>query len=535
MLDVPDDSPLARLIPRDEDSGVRILRILLLVVLVHAVGVLLVGITQPLLDLHSFRQTQTALSVYWLAQGGPWLAYETPVVGAPWSIPFEFPVYQLVVAGITSLGVPIVIAGRLVSFGFLIGTLWPLHMLYKELRLGPAAWLASAALLLAAPMYAYWSRTFLIETCALFFSALWLALLMRYLTRDSLLAALGATLAGCLGMLAKSTTFPAFGAVGALVTAIFLLREMRAHRPAGTILRRAFMCALAGVLPLVVGMAWLDYSDAVKSANPFGRMLTSASLSLWNFGDMQQKLSAALWGDVVWRRVLPEVLGTLSLLGLALVALAFTARRTALAAMLALVGFLFPFVVFTGLHSVHNYYQVANGIFLLAAVGIGIGRLNDAGWRTAAAIVLAALVAGQFTTFYQYFAPVVTRDYSDNRLLRIATLAKEATTPQQSLIVIGDDWASTVPFHAERKALVLAPWFPLPLFEQVFADPQAFLGERPLGGIVHCRSELPLYKERIPAIEAFVKDRAVLGSAGGCELLSPDQRPSEPSAAPTGG
>jgi len=45
----------------------------------------------PLLGMHSFRQTYTAITAYWLMQGSPWFHYETPVLGAPWSIPYEFP------------------------------------------------------------------------------------------------------------------------------------------------------------------------------------------------------------------------------------------------------------------------------------------------------------------------------------------------------------------------------------------------------------------------------------------------------------
>jgi hypothetical protein len=49
------------------------------------------------LDLYSFRQTQTAITTYWLGINGFSLNYETPVVGPPWSIPFEFPLYQYMV------------------------------------------------------------------------------------------------------------------------------------------------------------------------------------------------------------------------------------------------------------------------------------------------------------------------------------------------------------------------------------------------------------------------------------------------------
>ena len=48
-----------------------------------------IGWDQPIIDQHGFRQTQTALAAYWLLHGGDWLAYETPVLGSPWSIPME--------------------------------------------------------------------------------------------------------------------------------------------------------------------------------------------------------------------------------------------------------------------------------------------------------------------------------------------------------------------------------------------------------------------------------------------------------------
>jgi hypothetical protein len=55
-----------------------------------ALSILCLGLFQPLLDPFSFRQTQTALTTYWLVRGGPIFAYETPMGGYPWSIPFEF-------------------------------------------------------------------------------------------------------------------------------------------------------------------------------------------------------------------------------------------------------------------------------------------------------------------------------------------------------------------------------------------------------------------------------------------------------------
>src|SRR5688572_368259 len=52
----------------------------------------------PLTDHWRFRETQTALSARSILEQGFSLAYETPVLGAPWSIPFEFPTYQAITA-----------------------------------------------------------------------------------------------------------------------------------------------------------------------------------------------------------------------------------------------------------------------------------------------------------------------------------------------------------------------------------------------------------------------------------------------------
>lgn len=42
-----------------------------------------VGWNHTLSDMHGFRQTKTAITSYYFMQGGPFLGYETPVLGAP--------------------------------------------------------------------------------------------------------------------------------------------------------------------------------------------------------------------------------------------------------------------------------------------------------------------------------------------------------------------------------------------------------------------------------------------------------------------
>ena len=77
--------------------------ILAIVVGILASSVAIQYAMQPLLEQHGFRQTQTALTSYWMMEDGWRLAYETPVGGYPWTIPFEFPIYQAIVALLSSI------------------------------------------------------------------------------------------------------------------------------------------------------------------------------------------------------------------------------------------------------------------------------------------------------------------------------------------------------------------------------------------------------------------------------------------------
>ena len=130
-----------------------------------------------------------------MLRGGPWLIYETPVLGPPWTIPFEFPLYQWTVAVLVwSTGMALDPAGRSVSIAFFLLTLWPTERILAALRVTLPCRLVILSLLVASPFYIFWSGTFLIESTALFLATSSLAC-------DSLgePPALGGTASGCGG------------------------------------------------------------------------------------------------------------------------------------------------------------------------------------------------------------------------------------------------------------------------------------------------------------------------------------------------
>src|SRR5262245_29641268 len=74
--------------------------------MVLSLAVRLPNLTSPLVEDHAFRQTQTAITVWTFVEDGISLwNYQTPVFGAPWRTPFEFPLYQASAALLVKAGI----------------------------------------------------------------------------------------------------------------------------------------------------------------------------------------------------------------------------------------------------------------------------------------------------------------------------------------------------------------------------------------------------------------------------------------------
>src|SRR5262249_25107346 len=137
---------------------------------------------------------------------------------------------------------------------------------------------------------------------------------------------------------------------------------------------------------------------------------------------------------------------------LVLIAASLLRRRYAYATLAAVVAFLVPFLVFTNLHLIHNYYQTANVVFIVAATALGIAGIMSTRYAAIAVLALAIIVAGQLLYFRSAYAVLLTRDFSGDPAFQIANAARSATPPGSGLIVIGHSWSSLVPYYAQRKS-----------------------------------------------------------------------------------
>ncbi|MEO6993192.1 MAG: hypothetical protein ABI273_06165, partial [Lacunisphaera sp.] len=208
----------------------RIIQILFILTLLVNLWALTRRWNASLRDGHEFRQYQTALTAYYFQKDGLRLDYETPVLGPPWSIPFEFPVYQAVVAKLSNLsGLPLEQAGRLTSILFFYATLPALWLLLRHRLTDPSERLLALTPVLLCPVLLFYSRTFMIESTALCLTvwfAVFFELIVSRVRAGNLLAV---WLFGTLAALTKITTFAAFW----IFLAVLVVERILARRRTG--------------------------------------------------------------------------------------------------------------------------------------------------------------------------------------------------------------------------------------------------------------------------------------------------------------
>lgn len=469
------------------------LKLITAFVAIFAATVAMRYVSQPLLESYGFRQTQTAITAYWLLHGGSLLAYETPVGGYPWAIPFEFPIYQALAALIAHLGgFPLDAVGRLVSFAFLIGCAWPALGIARRLTLPRQVVWVFCALLWSSPIYLFWGRAFMIETAALFFAFASIPYALDLRERSPsrtavLLCALFGTLAG----LQKVTTGAPVTIVLGCIWLISWLRREGLRLPS---VRDIAAPACAFGLPILVSALWSGYADAVKAANPLGAQLTSTALVRWNLGGKSQLLSLSTYVEVFWTRLFVANAG--GMLGVALLAGAVLRpgvprlRGYVLAALSMLI---LPILIFTNLHINHDYYQASCLLFLTGAVALTVavwvpGVISH---HAAVPALTLMLVTSNLLAFRQGYGPLARAEFqvAQHRILAIAEVLRDNTPPASGFVAFGLDWSSELAYYAQRKSFTVPRFFRE--YDRAWTEPARYLGDAPLGALVICPSPSP--------------------------------------------
>ena len=415
----------------------------------------------PILEEHGFRQTQTALTSFYLKKDGFKLAYETPVIGEPWSIPFEFPIYQVLVAFTAKVfGAPLTQTGRIWGFAFEIFCCIPLYFLMKKLRFNDRQIFFCLTLFLSSPIYMFWSGTFMIESAALFFAIVFLYFLNRYLEGDySFTTAFLLFASLALSLLQKATT--ALPLLFFLLPALILwsIQKVRSDVKISVVIK--LNLALAGAMILL--FSWVGFADALKALNPIGANLTSSALSKWNYGSIEQKISKTTLEMIFVRgeNAISFFWAGFVCTFLALINY-FNGKRNLILIGLLLSFYIAPFLIFTNLYLVHEYYQYANSVYIIIAFGLSIIFLLDKFFINRPItyiLILVILIGANYYSFYINYYHNKSRliDVNNNRTLAIAKFIRENTPIDKPIIAYGYDWSSELAFYSERRYLTM-PW-----------------------------------------------------------------------------
>lgn len=446
-------SPILNKIPRLLVLGVALMAVATLIAAaIH-------GWNHNLLDQHGFRQTQTAITIEYILRGGPLLAYETPVFGPPWSWPMEFPLYQWCVASVAwVLHTPVPQTARAVSLFFFAFGLLAIYLTLGKLGLQPLVRLPFLILLLTSPMYLFWSRTCMIESCVVCLG-LWFLYFSARLSQECHWRWMSlALLTGILTALVKVTSFPGFAflAVAILLAPMVSRGAWRIPQLVARLDKRRIVVTIAlCIAPIFATTIWLVYGDRLKAQNPIAANLMSSAPGNfeWNFGTVRQRVSGQFVGMI--RRTVRDVTGKESLPLLFFPLLPFMRRRR-LAAAICAIAFGIPGAIFANLHIVHNYYPYANGLFLIGALGFVTTDLMEQGGLPQCAgtvlLVLSSLtgLAGYYWGFYR-----AQTEWGDNSLITTANTIGKSIAPGTIIVIRGADFSPILIFYSGHRGILL--------------------------------------------------------------------------------
>lgn len=435
-------------------------RATVLVAALAAVVVLVLAFTaRDPFYLAPFRESQTAISAdYLIREPGGFLTYQLPVLGAPWRVPFEFPLFQQLTAWAARLGLGVAQAGRVVSLVCFAGCLWVAGRLLAAWQL-PKSWMWPAlALIAAAPVHAAYATSHMIESLALLCGLVHMWAFWRFLEGKGRgwfgLSLLG----GVLVALVKITTWLPFGCLLGLAVASRIWAEFR-ERGRAKVSRGRWLGPVALVLlPLLAGQMWSKWCEQVRVANVLSEAtMNPRHLQDWVFGNWELRLSPKNWALLLAKHLLllfgPLGVGVPPLLWLAWRRGAGWASQGNRVMLLATAAYLVHTVLLLRPHLRHDYYLFGSGIFLLIAVVFAMAVLQPSTpsawfrWLPLALVVSMSSVSLAYVTARRSY-----RDLAAEQVIRALEQVPEAG----ALITFGLDWSPRIPFALNRKALMIA-------------------------------------------------------------------------------
>lgn len=335
-------------------------------------------LNEPILDAHTIRQTQTADWTYNAMQEGKLLPLSAPVswrgnTGA--RLLLEFPLYNYPTIFLARAGVPLEVAGRIVSILFWAASFLTLQMIWRFL-LTQQQMLYANLLFVVAPLSVVFGEAFMPEMVILFLSLQMVWHLLRYYNNPSSAAFWGFTFFGLIGLMVKSLeVFHLY------ILALFVFYSK--HRMA---ILKQIPFWIGGLLTLTCFYQWLQL---VNSVNQQG-------LPEWGSGNLVELFIGPLEDRLNFRfylKVLAYItVFILSPFGLALSILALYKRDLPIFFKFWLFSLPFFYLLFGPITAgQHNYYNLP--VLGPACALFGIGMIHLLSTNKRGVLILGRIAA----------------------------------------------------------------------------------------------------------------------------------------------
>jgi hypothetical protein len=329
-------------------------------------------------SMHSYRQSQTALTSLFFPIDGYRLDYTTPMMGYPWKVPMEFPIYQFIISIIVQfLKTDIIITGKV--FYILLHVLNNILIvkIFRMIKINDNVCFLTLILLNISPYYLVWTPSFLPDYFGLFLTILATFYLLNYLNVKSRITLAIFIIISILCVLNKITTY-----IATLLplSTFFIVHNYRIEfyhflqKPWQLKLVKLRWLFLFGILLIVllIGIQWTTYCDTIKTGNSFSSQWISSKpeMILWNLGTLNQRLNVKWWIEYLSYSM---IYNSLFYTTLTIVVLYSSFKNSRI--LIGITLFILPPLVFFNLFHEHNYYSIINMIFFYYVIAEAIYNL----------------------------------------------------------------------------------------------------------------------------------------------------------------
>jgi len=431
------------------------------------------------LEHHGFRQSQTLLQTLYIEYTNNYVDFILPVFGPPWSVPMEYPIYQIVVYYFNKLTeLPHIYAGAILS---LLSLYISSFVIIKFICKKNYPYLG---VFITSPIMLYYSNKYMIDLLSVAFSLVsFLYFIKTYHLPDVKYKFLLILFLSLTGLQKVTVIIP----LGIGMIAFLLLSNRNSMK---VFILKNFSVLISIAIPLIISIIWVLYSDSIKLNNYLTSYLTSSELREDTFGSISYRF--VLKNQLEFFGKLLLLTGILPILLLSILKVV-KYKFDPLSISLFIIGLSSPFIFFK-LHVVHDYYYIMSSAYLLVGFLRSI-RIDKKNYIKALFFIVLSNLTLMLAIYNQKFVGIAD---THNDFYESSIYLGKITEYNDVVISIGADWDSTLPLYSGRKFIMIPEWSNLNYSSSKISKLIKEIDADDFGGILLCVSRLnPMHKSNV--------------------------------------